>query len=347
MSPTLIASYAVYSAAADNTTLTTSSFTPSNGEIIVVKAATWAAADGMSTPTGGGQTYTNTNAHTPGGFNCWTGIWVATVSGTPGSMSVSCAPATANNTRHSMVVERWGNATLAATPATNDVISDIGTSATTTLTTTAANSVVSWVLGDENSVDPASTSYVTSSATPTQDGLYDGHIGTQSVHYFAYQSAASAGSQTFGISSASNIRWMAMGVEILDAAGSQFLTATGIASGEAIGTAKLNLNVSPVAIDTAEAFGRATITGGVHPDSQHLEVVAELNRLAGTSGLGEAGAANAWAGTTGLEAVGALNHKAGLTVQTQWLDMQGVCNYLAGTSGLGTAAALAQIPTGS
>jgi len=33
----------------------------------------------------------------------------------------------------------------------------------------------------------------------------------------------------------------------------------------------------------------------------------ELNRLAGTDGLADAGAANAWAGTSGLEVVGALN----------------------------------------
>lgn len=42
-----------------------------------------------------------------------------------------------------------------------------------------------------------------------------------------------------------------------------------------------------------------------------LEVQGELNRLAGTSGLGEARAANVYAGTTGLETVGALNAKAG------------------------------------
>jgi len=39
-------------------------------------------------------------------------------------------------------------------------------------------------------------------------------------------------------------------------------------------------------------------------------LTAELNRLAGTTGLDEQGAANAWAGTTGLATVGALNIKA-------------------------------------
>lgn len=66
---------------------------------------------------------------------------------------------------------------------------------------------------------------------------------------------------------------------------------------------------------------------------------AELNRLAGTTGLAEQGAANAWAGTTGLSLVGALNVKAGTT----GLALQGVLNQLAGTTGLGPAAAAAVV----
>lgn len=72
-----------------------------------------------------------------------------------------------------------------------------------------------------------------------------------------------------------------------------------------------------------------------------LEVQGELNRLAKTSGQGEALAANLYAGTTGLETVAALNAKA----LKSGLDMQGVANALAGTSGLGVAEALSRIPT--
>ena len=60
-----------------------------------------------------------------------------------------------------------------------------------------------------------------------------------------------------------------------------------------------------------------------------------LNRLAGTEGLAEAGAANAWAGTSGLALVGALNFHAGTT----GLDLQGVLNELAGTEGLAVVGA--------
>lgn len=69
-----------------------------------------------------------------------------------------------------------------------------------------------------------------------------------------------------------------------------------------------------------------------------VELVGELNRLAGTEGLEEAGAANAYAGTSGLETLGALNEAAG----TWGLGMGAVCNLLAGTSGLSPLAALKQ-----
>lgn len=65
------------------------------------------------------------------------------------------------------------------------------------------------------------------------------------------------------------------------------------------------------------------------------DLLGELNRAAGTTGLGFSGACNALAGTTGLEGVGALNAKAG----TSGLDLDGVLNRLAGTTGLGPQAA--------
>lgn len=73
-------------------------------------------------------------------------------------------------------------------------------------------------------------------------------------------------------------------------------------------------------------------------------LTAELNRLAGTTGLDEQGAANAWALTTGLATVGALNIKAeaGRT-RDKFKDLDGVCNELASTTGLAAPAALRSI----
>lgn len=72
-----------------------------------------------------------------------------------------------------------------------------------------------------------------------------------------------------------------------------------------------------------------------------MEVQGNLNRLAGTSGLGEAGAANTWAATTDLELQGALNAKAG----TSGLASQACANKIAGTSDLAIAGALDSIPS--
>lgn len=55
------------------------------------------------------------------------------------------------------------------------------------------------------------------------------------------------------------------------------------------------------------------------------DLQAELNRLAGTSGLDAQGAANVGAGTSGLDLVGALNRWAG----TSGLELNGACRALA------------------
>lgn len=255
--PSLVASYPVYSAGADTSTLTTSAFTPSNGEVLVVKLTTWDTAAGMSAPTGGTQTYTAVNTAAPGGFNGWAAVYVATVSGSPGSMTVSSACATTTSTRHSMVVERWSGAQVDATPATNATKSGSGsTTATTTLTSTAADSVVSWCMVDLASRDPAAGAYVTTSGTVTQDGLYDGHAGANSVQYFAYQTAATAGSQTFGVTNASNLTWVAVGVEVKSSATAWTGSATSTATAST--TAAAGLSAVGSATDTTTAATTAT-----------------------------------------------------------------------------------------
>jgi len=76
-----------------------------------------------------------------------------------------------------------------------------------------------------------------------------------------------------------------------------------------------------------------------------MDIQGELNRIAGTSGVGSALAANliasAITATTvrGLAIKGALNLAAGTT----GLDTKGAANALAGTTGLGTPAALALV----
>jgi len=208
--PTLVTSYfAESSKSGDTSTLNTPSFTPANGEVIVVKAATWDSGTPSGTPSGGSQTFTQQATAAPGGFNGYVTIFTAVVSGSPGSMAVTLS-APAGSCYHTMVVERWTSATLAATPAVSSPINGSGTPSAT-ITTTAANSIVTWGSMDENSNDPASRAYLSGA---TEDGLGDAHTQTSSVHYYAYQTAASAGSQTIGLSAPGSQAWTMIGIEI-------------------------------------------------------------------------------------------------------------------------------------
>lgn len=79
-----------------------------------------------------------------------------------------------------------------------------------------------------------------------------------------------------------------------------------------------------------------------------MDLLGELNRLAGTDGLGAAAAARIYAECPyDYDMVGALNYKAFADQDGEhrelWLDLQGVCNVLAGTEGLGAPEALSRI----
>ncbi|HSX42848.1 MAG TPA: hypothetical protein VLF59_02060 [Candidatus Saccharimonadales bacterium] len=209
--PTLVTSYFVQSATSgDSTTLSTPAFTPSNGEVLVIKAATWDTGTPSGTPSGGSLTYTRQSTGAPGGFAGYCTIFTAAVVTSPGSMSVTLS-APAGSCYHSMTVERWASAKLAGSPATNSTVHGGSGPPSVTITTTASNSVISWVSVDENSSDPTGRTYLSAA---TEDGLADGHTSTSSVHYYAYQAAASAGSQTVGMSTPANQNWTITGIEI-------------------------------------------------------------------------------------------------------------------------------------
>lgn len=211
--PTLITSYAVYANASNTNALTTPSFTPANGEVLIVKLGTWDTAVSMGVPTGGAQTYLSQQIVATGGFNPWTGIYGATVAGSPGAMTVSSTPSA--TCWHSMVVERWSGALLAATPVVNTTVSGASSAPSGTVTTTAANSIVTWGSADANSTSPATRAYLSGAV---EDGLQDGSVGANNVAYYAYQAAAAAGAQSIGLSAPAGQRWVMAGVEVKAAA---------------------------------------------------------------------------------------------------------------------------------
>lgn len=216
--PTLVTSYFAESIkTGDTTTLSTPSFTPAAGEVIVIKATTWDTAVTSGTPSGGSLTYTRQTTAQPGGFNCYATIFTTIVASSPGSMSVTLSPPSATS-YHTMLVERWTNARLAATPATNAVISGSlgGTGVdtpTATITTTGPNSIITWVNADDQSNNPAGRAYLSGAI---QDGLGDGSLNTSGVFYYAYQTAAAAGSQTIGMTLPTGQKWTMTGIEVLD-----------------------------------------------------------------------------------------------------------------------------------
>lgn len=209
----LVANYFVQSSGTGTTSLVTPSFTPSNGEVLVVKLATWDTTQPMGAPTGGSQTYTSRVINAPGGFNEWCGIYTAIVSGSPGAMTVTSTPTASS--RYSMCVERWSSATLAATPVTATNTATSG-AASGSITPSTATSVISWVAGDAQSVNPATRTYLGSG---TDDGLRDEHALSDGVDYHGYQASTGTGSQSFGLSAPTGMKFVISGIEVLDNSG--------------------------------------------------------------------------------------------------------------------------------
>lgn len=276
MAPTLIASYPVYVLSQSAADIVSPSFTPSNGEIVVVKLSTWDTGSAMGTPSGGAQTYAPDQVSAPGGFNQWAGVFTTKITGSPGAMTISSTPA--STSVHSMIVERWGNAQLAATPASCSPINGSGTPSST-VTTTAPNSVVSWVSGDAQSRDPATRAYLSSA---TEDGLQDGHAGFNGVAYFAWQAAATAGAQTVGLSAPGSQAWVVAGIEIQAASGGSSVTADDTAP--AADTASRSQSLSRTAADGAAASDTATrSTSSSRTTSDTAAATDSATRTSGSS----------------------------------------------------------------
>jgi hypothetical protein len=214
--PTLSSSFNVNSAASNTTTLTTSSFTPVAGDVIVVKGLMEDSARQLVTPTDTmGNTYTQrtvdaTASHT------WVSIWTAVAAST-GSMTVSVGVSGAGAGWHSITVECWTAAALAITPALNSPDTGSGAPSSTVVTTQAA-SVVTWCCGDWAANSPGSRVYNSTSGIPVEDGLHNVSPGTY-VAYYAWQPAASAGSQTIGLTTPGGQTWTLLGIEVLDTGG--------------------------------------------------------------------------------------------------------------------------------
>lgn len=207
--PALVNSY--LATATGTSTTTSSSFTPSAGEVIVVK--TWSQT--LNTPnfatcvgTSGGAALSFAVAqHLQASAKSEVMIFVAKVGATsPGAMTVQVFW-TGTSGEHGMVVERWSSAQVTGTPAAATPITGSG-APSATVTTTTDHSVISWLCADRGVVAGSAT--YRNSATQTQT-----NTATNIRMYAAYNSPSSVGSQTIGLSAPAGQNWTLAGIEIL------------------------------------------------------------------------------------------------------------------------------------
>lgn len=186
-------------------------FTPSNGEFWTVLSSSWDTANPTGAPTGGSQTYTARVTAAPGGFNGYARIDTATVSGSPGAMSVT-VPAPTGSTRHSAALIRWPvGCTLGAV---NSTLSGTG-APSANVTTGAANSGIAQVSCDVASQDPATRAYRNAA---TEAGILDGHVGANSVQYHAYvPDIGAAGTYAIGLTAPGSQTWVLAALEVVAA----------------------------------------------------------------------------------------------------------------------------------
>jgi poly(3-hydroxybutyrate) depolymerase len=207
--PTLVTSYLVTAAADDTSTLTTTSFTPSAGEVIVVKAfdADYGSPN-IAGVVGGGLTYA-TKIHIQATSKAEAWIFAAEVGDTAtGSMTVSVSWFGTVG-RHGIVVERWSSGLVKGVPAQGVTV--MGTGApSSSITPTNANSVLTWLDTDWNVV--AGTAAYRTSATQTQTASL-----TTVRAYAAYQNSPSTSAQTVGLTAPTGQAWAMGAIEILPA----------------------------------------------------------------------------------------------------------------------------------
>jgi hypothetical protein len=208
MAVALAASLNVNSATnAQNQTITTASFTPATGEIIVFKAVGEDQQLGFTaTPTasGGGITWIKrAENNIVGQTRCC--LWTGTVTAGGSAITISLTSTNSFSGYFSIVVERWTGAQIANSPS---MVQSNGSGAPTgSLNVVGTGSSVSYLCGDWNAA--SGTAAYTGGAT--QDGIHT--VAATYSAYYATQTA-SAGPVTVGMSAPSPQTYSIIAIEI-------------------------------------------------------------------------------------------------------------------------------------
>lgn len=218
--------YFAESAKGGDSTALSASITVGINDVIVVKAQTWDVGAAAGTPSGGSLTYTRRVTGSTSGFATYVTIFTATATSSTTFTLTLSAPA--SSSYHTMLVEVWPGATLAATPATATAKYSSAGLPSMTITTTGTGSAVTTASGDDQNIDPATRAYDSSG---TGESVGDSHTGANTVQYYWYQQAATAGSQTVGMTAPTGQKWNMASLEIQAASSTTPVSSSDTASG--------------------------------------------------------------------------------------------------------------------
>ncbi len=183
---------AAYTPSAIASSITTPSFSPAAGELIVVKCVVADFAQPLNAPADSASALTFTQRLHTDQQSLISDIWTAPVVTAPGPITITITDGSASALLK-MAVERWTGAKLAASPVVDDENGSGGTPGGT-ITTTKASSVVTWLLGARGATP---TAWITTSATPAVEAISNIPLDAYS---HLYQPAPSAGAQSYGVS---------------------------------------------------------------------------------------------------------------------------------------------------
>lgn len=246
--------YFAESAKSGDTTTLSSSITVGSGDLIVVKAQTWDATTAAGTPSGGSLTYTRQVTTSTTGFATYGTIFTATASsGTTFTVTLS-APAA--SCYHSMLIEVWPGAQVAATPATATAKYSAASLPSMTITTTGTGSAVTSLSGDAQSLAPGTPTY---SSGGTGETFANGSTGSDSVQYYWWQNAATAGSQTVGMGAPAGQKWNMASLEIQASSSTTPISSSDTGTGTDAGTVTASTSSS----DTGTATDAGSVTAAI------------------------------------------------------------------------------------
>jgi hypothetical protein len=237
------------------------SVTVANGDGLVVVAIVEDDSRSLTTPTGGGLTYT-LQEEIPVTDYTHLYVWTA-LSASSQTFTLEVAHASGDNTMwYGFIALRFSSVSSVGAAEKTNVSSG---APSLSITTTSANSSLVIAVGDWNAADGTSRTWRSVNGSAATETTYF----RDASHYVAYTGyhpdAGATGAKTVGLSAPSGQKYAIASVELIGGAGGTTCSPTGIASGEAFGTAVVSTSItcSPTGIASAEAFGTPTRTATI------------------------------------------------------------------------------------